>query len=51
MLGVGLRVLGVESGLSLGLSLGLKAFEFRIWIGVLGLRFRVRVRLGFWCRV
>ena len=33
MLGVGLRVLGVESGLGLGLglglSLGLKAFEFR----------------------
>ena len=36
MLGVGLRVLGVESGLGLGLglglSLGLKAFEFRFWI-------------------
>ena len=40
MLGVGLRVLGVDSGLGLGLglslSLGLKAFEFRFWIEVFG---------------
>ena len=41
--------MGVESGLGLGLglSLGLKAFELRF----LGLNFRVRVKLGFWCRV
>ena len=40
MLGVGLRVLGVESGLGLGLglSLGLKAFEFRFWIEGFGFR-------------
>ena len=40
MLGVGLRVLGVESGLGLGLglSLGLKAFEFRFWIEGCGFR-------------
>ena len=42
MLGVGLRVLGVESGLGLGLglglSLGLKAFEFRFWIEGFGLK-------------
>ena len=36
MLDVGLRVLGVESGL--GLSLGLKAFEFRFWIEGFGFR-------------
>ena len=42
MLGVGLRVLGVESGLGLGLglclSLGLKAFEFRFWIESFGFK-------------
>ena len=40
MLGVGLRVLGVESGLGLGLglSLGLKAFEFRFWIEGFGFK-------------
>ena len=40
-------MLGVESGL--GFGLGLKAFEFRFWVKVMGLRFKVR--LGFWCRV
>ena len=35
MLGVGLRVLGVESGL--GLGLGLKAFQFRFWVEGFGL--------------
>ena len=40
MFGVGLRVLGVESGLGLGLglSLGLKAFEFRFWIEGFGFK-------------
>ena len=38
MLGVGLSVLGVESGLGLGLSLGLKAFEFRFWIEGFGFK-------------
>ena len=40
MLGVGLRVLGVQSGLGLGLglSLGLKAFEFRFWIEGFGFK-------------
>ena len=40
MLGVDLRVLGVESGLGLGLglSLGLKAFEFRFWIEGFGFK-------------
>ena len=40
MLGVGRRVLGVESGLGLGLclSLGLKAFEFRFWIEGFGFK-------------
>ena len=40
MLDVGLRVLGVESGLGLGLglSLGLKAFEFRFWIEGFGFK-------------
>ena len=37
MLGVGLRVLGVESGLGLGLGLGLKAFQFRFWVEGFGL--------------
>ena len=35
MLGVGLRLLGVESGL--GLGLGLKAFQFRFWVEGFGL--------------
>ena len=40
MLDIGLRVLGVESGLGLGLglSLGLKAFEFRFWIEGFGFK-------------
>ena len=40
MLGIGLKVLGVESGLGLGLglSLGLKAFEFRFWIEGFGFK-------------
>ena len=31
-------MLGVESGLGLGLSLGLKAFEFRFWIEGFGFK-------------
>ena len=40
MLDIGLRVLGVESGLGLGLglSLGLKAFESRFWIEGFGFK-------------